>query len=44
MNYDVNLILFKSLKGNCENLYKLCEANEIKAKMIESDFGSPETT
>jgi NAD(P)H-hydrate epimerase len=43
MNYHVDLVLFKTLKGKCENLLKLCEDNDIKAKMVESDFGLPET-
>jgi NAD(P)H-hydrate epimerase len=43
MNYAVDLVLFKTLKGKCENLYKLCECNGIKSKIIDTDFGKPET-
>lgn len=43
MNYSVNLVVFKALEGKNANFLRLCELNDIHAKMIDKDFGNPET-
>ena len=43
MNYAVSLVIFKELDGKNGNFLKLCELNDIKSKMVATDFGQPET-